>query len=95
MCSPELTRGMCQVCLGTLTPETTEPESDVHKGKCAVLAGISPPEHRERLDALIKFAHRWPHGSPQRDCAMRDYYRFVHSIAEVDHYDYSNTGYLT
>lgn len=44
MCNPELTKGLCQICTGTLTPENTHVDSfgntwDVHKGVCAIEAG--------------------------------------------------------
>lgn len=93
MCHPDLTKGMCCICYGTLRPETTlfedlyEGRGGVHKGKCAILAGIVPEEHVYESDHLIKRIHSAPPNSPRRRRAERDYYAFVDRIAEVDYYE--------
>lgn len=96
MCSPELTRGMCCICCGTLTPENTlyddlnEGRGGVHRGKCAILAGVGlTPEQEIEAKHLIRHVHTCVNGSLQHKQATMDYYGFVDRIATEDHYDNS------
>lgn len=92
MCSPELTKGMCCICYGTLTPDNTlfddlhEGRGGVHRGKCAILAGIMPEEHLPESDRLIRHIHNVPRGA-QHDRAIREYYAWIDSVCDVDHYE--------
>lgn len=97
MCSPELTLGLCCICCGTLTPENThEIYSDLHKGKCAILAGQyetwEQSEEAKRFmgyrDAYVKYSVSWHR-------ATRDYYAFVDRVATEDHYDNGDNSGLT
>lgn len=91
MCSPELWQGLCCICYGTLTFENAlyadlgEGRGGVHRGKCAILAGIVPEEHIAEHDRLIRHIHNCPSG-PQKDGARREYYAFVDGIATEDQY---------
>jgi hypothetical protein len=90
MCSPELREGICQICFGTLTPENTHRTEggyldDVHRGKCAILGGFVPEEHRHEADALIVLV--WDATGPAKAEAIKRYYAFVDSIATADFYD--------
>lgn len=94
MCSPELTRGMCCICFGALTLETVlfddlgEGRGGVHRGKCAILAGVGlTDEQRVIIDDIIRTAHRLEPNSTERDCMTRAYYAYVDAIAEYDFYD--------
>lgn len=96
MCSPDLCRGICCICCGNLTPETTlyddlgEGRGGVHRGKCAILAGLSmTPAQKSFVDDLILEAHHMEPNSPERRQADRRYYRYVDAIATEDHYDNS------
>ncbi|MCG7607059.1 hypothetical protein [Mycobacterium sp. CnD-18-1] len=91
MCSPELTKGMCCICFGTLTPDNTlyddlnEGRGGVHRGVCAILAGIYPDDQaRETAERMIAEIHAQPPGDNE---VMRRYYRWVHEVAEADFYD--------
>jgi hypothetical protein len=90
MCSPELYAGICQICFGTLTPENVHRGDDgyiddVHRGKCAILGGFVPEEHRGEADALI--VSIWDATGPAKAEAIKRYYAFVDSIATADFYD--------
>jgi hypothetical protein len=96
MCSPELCRGTCCICFGTLTPETTlyedlgEGRGGVHRGKCAILAGLSmTSEQKSIVDDLILSAHNMEPNSPERQQADITYYRYVEAITTEDYYDNS------
>lgn len=91
MCSPELTKGMCAICLGTVTPDNAFGNEmglweDLHRGFCAILAGIMPEEHLEKSDNMIRRIHATVHG-PARIVRTNEYYAWARSIAEEDHYD--------
>lgn len=95
MCSPELTKGMCCICFGTLTPENTlyddlhEGRGGIHRGVCAILAGIYPDEQiEETAERLIADLHAEPYG-PHRNWMMRKYHEWVHAVATENHYDMS------
>lgn len=94
MCSPELTMGICCICFGTLTPENTlyddlhEGRGGVHKGKCAILAGIYPDSYAELVcQALIRRMHAAPNNrSPEWYEAYGRYGAFIDRIITEDHY---------
>lgn len=98
MCSPELARGICCICYGALRPETTlvddlyEGRGGVHKGKCAILAGIIPEGHLAESDALIKRIHGLPPNSWARSQAAKAYHDFAERIAEAN---YEEERYMT
>jgi hypothetical protein len=92
MCSPELTRGICCICFGSLTPDNTlhddlnEGRGGVHRGKCAVLAGIySDDDAAAEGEYLIRHMHNCAYGSRQHDKALKNYYAFVDRISTEDH----------
>lgn len=95
MCSPELWKGLCCICIGTLTPETTlvddlhQGRGGVHKGVCAIMAGIVPEEHREESDRLVDRIQSAVHG-PARRKFITEYYAWVYSVAAEDHYERSS-----
>lgn len=98
MCSPELTRGLCCICCGTLTEENTlyddlnEGRGGVHKGKCAILAGIYNEVSAAEENRLTRLVERIRITKGNRELwmdAFREYYAFVDSIATEDHYDMS------
>lgn len=85
--------GMCCICFGTLTPETAFIDHDyqmwdVHRGKCAILSGIIPPEHTAKIAKLIDEIHSHQQNTPGKRRATTRYYRFVDSIAKEDFYNY-------
>lgn len=93
MCSPELTKGMCCICFGTLADDNIYIDDegqrwDFHKGVCALLAGVAPAEHRVELDDLARQVRDTKNGSPANATAIRAYYGFVDSIAIEDFYDH-------
>lgn len=93
MCSPELTRGMCAICYGTVTPDNAYSDDlllweDLHRGKCAILYGLGMnKEQRVITSDMIDTAHRLQPNSPERECMMRAYHAYVDAIATEDYYD--------
>jgi hypothetical protein len=92
MCSPELTRGTCCICFGTLLPETAlyedcgEGRGGVHRGVCAILGGYYPSDELAYIGGmLIHFRHRAT-TQKERDEATNAYYGWVHSVADEHHY---------
>lgn len=90
MCSPELTKGLCQICTGTLTPENTHVDRDgnvwdVHKGVCAVHAGEVPYGHAAKYSWYMK---RMRNASTQavRQSIIKAFYVWVKQVADEDHY---------
>lgn len=95
MCHPELTRGLCQICTGTLTPETTHIDRDgnvwdVHRGVCAMLAGECPPIHAAKY---WQYMERMHNASTQevRRVITNAFHKWVREVADEDHYDNSFT----
>ena len=91
MCSPELTKGMCQICTGTLTPETTHVDRDgnawnVHKGVCAMHAGQVPAVHAAKYWWYVERMHKASTQEVRRSI-MRSFYEWVREVAEENHYD--------
>lgn len=95
MAHPSLCVGMCCICYGTLTPESAlhedlhEGRGGVHRGKCAILAGIYPDLYAKLVcEALIKRMHAAPNNrSPEWYAAYRRYGAFIDRISTEDHYD--------
>ncbi|MBB3752478.1 hypothetical protein FHT44_004990 [Mycolicibacterium sp. BK634] len=93
MCSPELVKGMCCICCGTLTPENIYVDDagvqwDFHRGKCAILGGVySDPVHEAVGEALIKAFQSLPANSAERHLMNRIYYGFADLVADEDHFD--------
>lgn len=93
MCHPDLTRGMCCICFGALTPDNIYTDNDGvqwdhHRGTCAVLAGFYPDERSAaKAQQLIDHMHSLPHSSNERAQAVRDYYRFVSEVSTEDFYN--------
>lgn len=60
----------------------------MHKGKCAILAGIYPDLFVELVcDALIKRMHAAPNNnSPEWWAAYRRYGAYIDSLGVEDHY---------
>lgn len=90
MCSPELTKGLCQICTGTLTPENTHVDYDgnvwdVHKGVCAIHAGQVPYLHRMQYSWYVQRMHN---ASTQevRRVITNAFYKWVREVADEDHY---------
>lgn len=90
MCSPELTRGMCQICTGTLTSETTYVDRDgnlwdVHKGVCAIEAGEVPFVHQEKYSWYMS---RACNASTQevRRSIIKAFKKWIREIADENHY---------
>ncbi|OMC52530.1 hypothetical protein A5742_16405 [Mycolicibacterium fortuitum] len=93
MCSPELTRGMCQICTGTLTPDTTHVDRygnvwDVHKGVCAIHAGEVPHGHEFTYGWFMRRIHSASTQSVRQEI-IKAFYKWVKEIADEDHYDMS------
>ncbi|WPH57687.1 hypothetical protein [Mycobacterium phage WXIN] len=94
MCSPELTKGMCGICFGTVTPDNAYDNEhglweDVHRGVCAILAGLYPDSQiEETAERLIGDIHDEPYG-PHRNWMMRKYHEWVRAVATENHYDES------
>lgn len=92
MCSPELTRGLCQICTGTLTPENTHVDRfdntwDVHKGVCAIEAGDI-----EAVPAYYRGTYAWymkrisdASTSEVRRLINRKFSRWIREIAAENH----------
>ena len=92
MCSPELTKGICCICYGTITPENRHDDySDLHRGKCAILAGVYPDLAAElTCEAFIKQMRAAPSNrSPEWYDAYRRYGAYIDSLGPEDHYDMS------
>lgn len=89
MAYPDLTRGLCIICYGSLSDETRDEScSGVHKGVCALLAGVGfTDEQQEFSYDLIADAHSEAPNSPARREATERYYRYIRGIATEDHYD--------
>lgn len=90
MCSPELTRGLCQICTGTLTPDNTYVDRegnmwDVHIGVCAIHVGQVPYGHEV---AYGQYMQRMHDASTQtvRQGIIKAFYKWVKEIADEDHY---------
>lgn len=93
MCSPELTRGMCQICTGALTPETTHVDRDgniwdVHRGVCAIEAGCL-----EAVPHYWRATHAWymsrineASTSEVRRLIVRRFTRWIREIADENYY---------
>ena len=92
MCSPELTRGMCQVCYGTLLPENTHIDRygnvwDVHKGVCAIEAGdmeVVSPYHRDTYLWYMDRIHEY-HPPDERQVIINQFKRWIREIAPENH----------
>lgn len=88
MCSPELTRGMCQICTGTLLPENTHIDRygnvwDIHKGVCAIEAGdmeVVPPYYRDTYCWYMDRIHD-ASTSEVRRLIVRKFKRWIREIA--------------
>lgn len=94
MCSPELTKGMCTICFGTLTSENTFVDRfgdawNVHKGVCAIHAG-EPPEGYHAA-TYWQYMDRMKNASTQfvRQEIIKSFYKWVLEIADENHYDMS------
>lgn len=79
--------GLCCICSGGLAGESIHVDQhgdkwDIHKGVCAILAGDVPVEHQTMHNFLIWRAKRYP------DECRQEYYMWVFSIAEENHYDH-------
>ena len=93
MCSPELTKGLCQVCTGRLTPETTHVDSygerwDVHKGVCAIEAGAIdalPLIHRDTYWWYVTRIHN-ASSSEVRRSIVKALKKWIREIAKENHY---------
>lgn len=90
MCSPELVRGICQICTGTLTPETTHVDRDgnqwdVHRGVCAMHAGEIPAEHVPEYTVYIR---RIKAASTQnvRQAIIKSLHGWIERVADENHY---------
>lgn len=97
MCSPELTRGLCQICTGALTPENTQVdrdgnEWDVHKGVCAIHAGcVDAVPYRQRV-VYSRYMNRIKQASSRevRRLIIKGFYKWVEQVAEENHYHESD-----
>ena len=99
MCSPELTKGLCQICTGTLAPETTFIDRDnntwdVHKGVCAIHAGAIDAVPYYHRATYARYMARIKNASTQavRQQIIKGFYKWVKEVAEEDHYN--NDGAL-
>ena len=93
MCSPELTKGLCQICTGTLTTDNTQVDRlgntwDVHKGVCAIEAGCI-----EAVPAYYRGTYFWYLGriksastSEVRRLVVRKFTRWIRGMADENHY---------
>lgn len=94
MCSPELAKGMCTICCGTLTSDNTFTDRfgnvwDVHKGVCAIHAGNPPEGYHAAMYA--QYMKRMKNASTQfvRQEIIKSFYKWVIEIADENHYDMS------
>lgn len=90
MCSPELTKGMCQICTGTLTPDTIHVDRhgnvwDIHKGVCTMLAGevsmvyaVAYSQYMERI--------RKASSQEVRRVIVNAFHKWVRQVADENHY---------
>ena len=92
MCSPELTRGLCQICTGSLTPENTFVDDDgnawdEHKGVCAIHAGAIDPVPYYHRPTYVRYLARIQRAKTQwtRQEIIKAFYKWVNSVAEEDH----------
>jgi hypothetical protein len=98
MCSPELTRGMCRICTGTLTPETTYVDRhgnrwDVHKGVCAIEAGEIdevPLYHQSQYGVYMQRIHNASTAEVRR-VIVGAFVKWVREIARENHYFSENS----
>lgn len=90
MCSPELTRGLCQVCTGPLTSQTAHADRDgnvwdVHKGVCAIEAGYVPDAHAATYREYVNRARNA--ATPEvRRSSIKAFKTWVREIADENHY---------
>lgn len=92
---PDLTRGLCQICTGTLTPENTHVDRDgntwdVHKGVCAMHAGQVPPQHQVKWSWYVGRMHNASTGAVRRSIT-RAFYKWIDEVADENHYDDSGS----
>ncbi len=88
MCHPSLTEGMCCICYGTVTPENVHPEyRDLHRGKCAILAGVYPDPWCEiTCEVFIQRMHAHPTKyGPEWNKISQEYYRYIASVTDEDY----------
>lgn len=90
MCSPELTRGLCQICTGSLTPQTAHVDRDgnvwdVHKGVCAIEAGHVPDAHAATYREYMNRAHNAATPDVRRR-SIKAFKKWVREIADENHY---------
>lgn len=90
---PDLTKGLCQICTGTLTPENTYVDRfgnkwDVHKGVCAIHGGQVPTRHEAKYGWYVKRMHNASTAEVRRSITQA-FYKWVEEIADEDHYDHS------
>lgn len=94
MCSPELTRGLCQICTGTLTAENTFVDRDnntwdVHKGVCAIHAGAIDAVPYHHRPSYVRYLARIQGAKTQwaRQEIIKAFYKWVNAVASEDHRD--------
>lgn len=93
MCHPDLTRGLCQICWGQLTPETTFVDRDgntwdVHKGVCAIESGAPdavPYFHQDKYWWYMKRINAASTAEVRR-IIVRAFTKWIREIAEEDHH---------
>jgi hypothetical protein len=90
MCSPELRKGICQICMGTLTLENEHVDRDgnrwdVHRGVCAILAGEVPYQHQAAYSNWMQRLHR-ASTNAVRDSIRKAFYKWVRQVATENHY---------
>lgn len=94
MASPELYRGICSICYGTLFQSNAlswdlgDGRGGVHRGVCAIHAGFYPAEHAARFEQILADYHaamdKQPHSSEAHALLMR-YYEMASEVADEDH----------
>lgn len=95
MCSPDLCKGICCICMGTLTPENAlymdcgEGRGGLHKGYCAYHAGDVAEEHQTISDLFAELLRKMDNKDPARNTALHLYDAWIESLGIENHYDNS------
>lgn len=98
MAHPDLWKGICCICMGTLTPENTlyedcgEGRGGLHKGVCAYHAGDTSPEHQKLSELFSELLVKMDNKDPLRDVVFHLYDEWIRSLGLEDHYDHSGPG---
>lgn len=91
MASPELYRGICSICHGTLFVSNVQSwdlgdgRGGVHRGVCAIAAGIYPPGHGDRFATLLSDYKAAERNSDEANQLLKRFYQMAAEVSAEDH----------